>query len=132
MELQRHSCRWWVTQQWHLVSKADHGFSRSTLGFGTPHSHALRLYLYSQQQSSPWVCSPKPTLEHSAPTSTGSFPSHAGTPRSDSGGGFDSGNTQDCGACRGLEGGMGFVMADPPFARHSAVVPCFYDALDFF
>ena len=30
MELQLHSCPWWATQQWHLVSKADHGFSRST------------------------------------------------------------------------------------------------------
>ena len=58
--------QWWAcplctTQQWHLISKAVHASSRSIPGHA-PHSHPLRLSLHSQQQSSPQIHSPNPTL----------------------------------------------------------------------
>ena len=61
-ELQWQPCPLCATQQWHLISKADYASSRSIPGCGAPHSHPLRRSLCSQQQSSPWIRSPNPTL----------------------------------------------------------------------
>ena len=64
------------------------------------------LYLHSQHQSSPWIHSLNPTLNHSAPASIGRLPSQAGVSRADCQGGFGMGSTQDPRAYMG-RGGLG-------------------------
>ena len=54
----------YTTQQWCLISKADHSSSRSIPSCGAPHSCPLRLSLCSQQWSSPRICSPNPMLSN--------------------------------------------------------------------
>ena len=112
-----------TTQQWCLVSKADHASSRSIPGHGAPHSCPRSPSLPSPQVFSKQpiavfslIHSPNPTLQRSAPATIGRFLSQAGAPRADSQGGFGMrGMCGPTGACA-ANGGFGSVSAQDPEA----------------
>lgn len=80
--------------------KNDTSFPRQTtlpLGAFPPRRHSVFtpvLYPHGQKQSSSWICSLNPMLQHLSPSSIGRFLSQAGGSRTDSGG-FVTGGAQD-------------------------------------
>ena len=74
-------CPLHITQQWCFVPSVILVSSTKIPGCRVHHSHPLGLSPYSQQQSSPWVCSPNPTFMHPAPVHTNRYMSRAGTCR---------------------------------------------------
>ena len=74
-------CPLHITQQSCFVPSVILVSSTKISGCRIHHSHPLGLSPCSQQQSSPWVCSPNPTFEHPAPVHINRYMSQAGTCR---------------------------------------------------
>ena len=74
-------CPLHISQQWCFVPSVILVSSTRIPGCRVHHSHPLGLSPCSQQQSSPWVCSPNPTFMHPAPVHTNRYMSQAGTCR---------------------------------------------------